>query len=535
MSIEGERKKTINRAKSDRLEGLFLPEIKADLKARPTVMLMDLVRDVEKIANEYVKHNCFQKDASDETDGDDIPAGTFLKFTPGVFFVEVDVFADQRIFHQQLRGTFLEETLELNESHAKAIYAIVMKNLFCLPDNKESKEVFKQYVEKIAQLGVRFYFSDDADKKLAQSRFVTTFASFYRSYIEKNYFDLDFKPIVKDDAQSLKQRFTDGEILLPSDQVNNKGWKRITDVQKLRNFIEQGYQFFGYDDSIYDYVKFDTLPEKQLADYSDAILRLSDTEQRFWVRNDRQVYFYYGTRRYYPDFLMFRNGIIYALEIKGEIYSDTKKNILLSRLNTIDGYRGVLIYSDFMNRVTSDTPFEDFLKGADLDAEIRHGKERLIEEVAEDDKFVRYLPAYTPEKAYRRFVQKRSKVRIDGWLRVLERHGNYSDDYFVVQMKGDALSPELSHNEWAIFAAGRGPGEAIDKIVIFHHAHINDERFGRVTIRKFGFKRTKPPSGLFEQLTVFLTSTSEETPSFEVNDITADSGIEIAGVMVATA
>jgi hypothetical protein len=376
LSIEREKQKVINNAKSERLEGLFLPEIKADLKARPNIMLMDLVRDVDKIAGEYVKHNCFQKT---ETDDPDIPAGTFLKFNPGAFFVEVDLFADQKIFHQQLRGKFPDEVLDLNESHAKSIYAIVMKQLFCLPDNRESKEIFKHYVEKLAQLNVRFYYSDDADKKLAQSRFITTFASFYRSYFEKYYFDLHFEPIVKDDAQSLKQRFSSTEMLIASDQIEDKTWKRA-DVQKIKNLIEQGYQFFGYDESIYDYVKFDSLPEKQLADYANSILQLPDSsKRRFWVRNDRQVYFYYGTRRYYPDFLMFRDEVIYVLEIKGEIYSDTKKNILLSRLNTMDGYRGVLVYSDFMNGVTSDTLWEDFLEGASLDAEMRHGRERLCQ------------------------------------------------------------------------------------------------------------------------------------------------------------
>ncbi len=533
LSIESERKKVINRAKSDRLEGLFLPEIKADLKARAAVMLMDLVRDVEKIADEYVKHNCFQK--AGESDDEDIPSGTFLKFTPGAFFVEVDVFADQRIFHQQLRGTFLDETLQLNETHAKAIYAIVMKNLFCLPDNKESKEVFKQYVEKIAQLGVRFYFSDDADKKLAQSRFVMTFAAFYRSYIEKNYFDLDFKPIVKEDAQSLKRRFVDSEIFIPSDQVDNKGWKRITEVQKIRNFIEQGYQFFGYDESIYDYVKFDTLPEKQLADYSDSILRLPDSGNRhFWVRNDRQVYFYYGTRRYYPDFLMFRDGIIYALEVKGEIYSDTKKNVLLSRLNTIDGYRGVLIYSDFMNRVTSDTSFEDFLSGADLDAEMRHGRERLVEEVLDQDKFVRFLPAYGPDAAYRKFVRNQAKTKIYGWLEVPAKAEGYSENYFVVQMKGNAMSPDLAHNSWGIFKAKPTPREAVGKIVICHHHSIDDAHFGnkKVTIRRFRFEKVTPEGSLFDNILVTLSPNSSDSPTFALKDITSDAEVEIAGIMI---
>lgn len=531
LSIERERQKVINHAKSERLEGLFLPEIKADLKARPNVMLMDLVRDVDKIADEYVKHNCFRKN---ETDDPDIPTGTFLKFNPGAFFVEVDLFADQKIFHQQLRGKFPDEVLEMNESHANSIYAIVMKQLFCLPDNRESKEIFKRYIEKLAQLDVRFYYSDDADKKLAQSRFITTFASFYRSYIEKHYFDLHFEPIVKDDAQSLKQRFSNTEMLIPSDQIKDKTWKRA-DVQKTKNLIEQGYQFFGYDESIFDYVKFDSFPEKQLADYANSILQLPDSgKRRFWVRNDRQVYFYYGTRRYYPDFLMFRDGVIYVLEIKGEIYSDTKKNILLSRLNTIEGFRGVLIYSDFMNRVTSDTTWEDFLKRASLDAEMRHGRERLMPEVPDEEKFVRFLPAYGPDAAYRKFVQNQAKTRIHGWLEVPAKSEGYSENYFVVQMKGSAMAPDLPHNSWGIFKAKVTPRESVGKIVICHHHSIADRDFGdkRVTIRRFNFEKNTPDGALFDTLVVTLSPNTADFPVYALKDISSDAGIEIAGIMI---
>ncbi len=531
LSIERERRKVVNHAKSDRLEGLFLPQIKADMKARPNVRLMDLVRDVDKITGEYVKHNCFQKN---ETDDPEIPSGTFLKFTPGAFFVEVDVFADQKIFHQQLRGKFPDELLDVNESHAKSIYAIVMKQLFCLPDNRESKEIFKRYVEKLAQLDVRFYYSDDADKKLAQGRFITTFASFYRSYIERHYFKLHFEPIVKDDEQSLKRRFTDSEILIPADQVNNKGWGRA-DVQKIKNFIEQEYRFFGYEESIYDYVKFDSFPEKQLADYVNSILQLPGSDKRcFWVRNDRQVHFYYGTRRYYPDFLMFRNGIIYVLEVKGEIYSDTKKNQLLTKLNTIDGYRGVLVYSDFINRVTADTSWDDFVKRADLDAERRHDRESLVSEVPDEEKFVRFLPAYGPDAAYRKFVRNQTKTRIHGWLEVPVTSEGYSENYFVVQMKGRAMDPDLPHNSWGIFKASPTPREAVGKIVICHHHSIADGNFGdkRVTIRRFNFEKTTPDGSLFDEIVVTLSPNTTGFPVYALKDISSDAGIEIAGVMI---
>jgi hypothetical protein len=538
LSIEHERKKVTNRSKSDRLEGLFLPHIKADFKARENVKLMDLVRDVETVVDEFVKYNCFEKQHAHEAEGGEIPPGVFLKFTPGSFFVEVDVFADQKVFHQQLRGKFSDDVLELSESHAKGIYAIVMKNLFCLPDNKEAKEIFRQYVERAAELAIRFYYSDAADKKLAQSKFVSIFAAFYRSYIEKNYFELDFKPVVEEDAQPLKQRFADVEILIPSDQINDTKWKRISDAKKIKQFIDQGYQFFGYENSIYDYVKFDTYTEKQFADYAENVVRTAGESGRspFWVRNNRNVWFSYGSRRYYPDFLMLREGIIYVLETKGEIYSDIRKNLLLSKLDTIAGYSGVLIYSDFMDKVRPDLPYSEFLSAAALDAERRHGKELLVEDddVAADDRFVRYLPAYKPESAYRKFVKKQAKVRVDGWLEVPAKEEKYSEDHFVVQMKGNALTPELSHNDWAIFRANRTPEEAVGKIVIIHHPDIEDENFGekQITIRRFGYEKVKPQGSLFETLKVILSATSNDYEPIQLHDITSDAGIEIAGVMI---
>lgn len=535
LSIERERKKVLNRAKSDRLEGLFLPEIKADFKARPSVRLMDLVRNVETVVDEYIKYNCFSKqDEVEEAEASVIPPGLFLKFTPGSFFVEVDVFADQKIFHAQLLGRFPADLLQLDEAHANGVYAIVMKNLFCLPDNKESKELFRRYVARVAELGVQFYFADDADKKLAQSRFVSSFAAFYRSYIEKNYFDLDFRPIVSENAQSLKQRFADAEILIPTDQEKNNDWKRAT-VPKIRGYIEQGYQFFGYDNSIYDYVKFDTFPEKQFADYAENVLHIESAKRPpFWVKNNRNVWFYYGTRRYYPDFLMLRDGTIYVLEIKGEIYSDVRKNRLLSELDTIDGYSGVLIFSDFMNKVGSDKPFADFLNEAGLDAERRQGKELLVEDVAETDRFVRYLPAYKPENAYRKFVKKQSKVRFDGWLEVLPIDQGFSEEFFVAQMKGNALSPNLSHNQWAIFRTNSSPEDAVGQVVIIHHRSIEDEHFGQkqITIRRFGFEKIKPRGSLFENVTVVLSADSQDYAPIQLQAITSDADIEIVGTMM---
>ena len=133
-------------------------------------------------------------------------------------------------------------------------------------------------------------------------------------------------------------------------------------------------------------------------------------------------------------------------------------------------------------------------------------------------------------------MKKQAKVKIEGWLRVSEEASGYAENYFVVQMKGNALSPDFSHNEWAIFVAGGAPAAAVDQIVIFHHADVDDNHFGKNgTIRKFVLQRNKSEERLFETIKVLLEPSSKDYPTFELNDIASDAGIEIAGVLVAPA
>ena len=38
-------------------------------------------------------------------------------------------------------------------------------------------------------------------------------------------------------------------------------------------------------------------------------------------------------KKYYPDFIVFKDDYIYVIETKGEVFSDTKKNMLLKMRN----------------------------------------------------------------------------------------------------------------------------------------------------------------------------------------------------------
>jgi type III restriction enzyme len=275
---------------------------------------------------------------------------------------------------------------------------------------------------------------------------VNTFSFFYRNYIEKHYYQLSFRQIDERDQWSLKNQFDDVDILLSEDQKENKTLIKETDRKKLIDLIDKGYQFHGYEKGIYDYVKFDTYTEKQFADYANEVLKPEDNEARpFWVKNDRNIFFTYGRKRYYPDFIMFYKGIIYVVETKGELYSDIKKNLLLEKLNDFAGYKSILVYSDFLNKQdVSEVGFEDFVNVAQRDAVRRQTKESLVQEVAEEDKFKKYIPVYSPENAFRKFSKSANKVKLEGWLEVPMNKEGYPESYFVTQIRGEALSPKIS-------------------------------------------------------------------------------------------
>ena len=88
-----------------------------------------------------------------------------------------------------------------------------------------------------------------------------------------------------------------------------------------------------------------------------------------------------------------------VIETKGEIFSDTRKNLLLSELNNHDGYKGILVFSDVMDEVEMATPdFSAFLEMAEASVNRYQSKANLEKSPKEEDKFKKYLPAYQPQK-----------------------------------------------------------------------------------------------------------------------------------------
>jgi superfamily II DNA or RNA helicase len=553
LSYDKPKRPHINRAKSELLKGKYLPHIKADFKAKDGVSLINLINDTDTIVSKYAEDNCFA--------GENDENKTFIKYRPDSFFLEVDIFADKKEYHKQLQQSGgVATTLSITEKELKAIYGHVQKNLHCLPDSDTVRKSFKSYIDKFNQIGLKYYRIDDADDKLAVSLFVSSFSFFYRNHIEKNYFKLDFKQTNEADSWNLMKRFEDYELRIPDDQIENKKRLQIKDKAKLIELIDSNYHFFGYEKSIYDYDKFDSYPEMQLAEYANEVLKketqgVAESEPskkplpkaaepvvtyrksiNFWVRNQRNVYFTYGSKKYYPDFILFKDDFIYVIETKGEVFSDTKKNTLLKKLDEIPGdgvvkgFKGLLIFSAQLEEMGSDlVGFDDFVTESEEILRRHQSKADLIQDPPVEEKFKKYLPVYSPVKAYKKFVKNQKTATPDGWLEVKENKNGYPETLFASQAKGDALAPKYKHNDWIYFNFKEDASEGLNQLAIVRNEKIEDEYDKCYTIRVIEVVEKKSKGSLFKEKEIHLRGYNKSEPIVLSNIVTGKE-VEVIGL-----
>ncbi|MBP7679305.1 MAG: DEAD/DEAH box helicase family protein [Bacteroidales bacterium] len=547
LSIDKEKKKIINNVKSELLDGIYIPHIKADYIVKRDANLLGLVNDVDTIISDYHRDNCFP--------GKDNESLKFIKYKPTSFFVEVDVFADKQEYHKQLMQAGGHPTLlELDKNDTKIIYGMVSKTLYCLPDSQNIKNIFQTYIDKLNAIGLWYYKIDEADPILARKFFYSNFSFYYRNHIESNYFTIDFKVLSDEDSWNLKQNFKDLPLILPEDQINNNKRKE-KEKQKVIDLINKNYYFHGYEKSVYEYDKFDSFIEKSLADYINEVLKaprkplanIAEPEPafaaepeitykvknkpNFWVRNNRNIYFTYGSRRYYPDFIMIKDDKVYVLEAKGEIFSDTKKNLLLKRLDDVPGFKSLIIFSQQIEEMGSHPlNFDEFEARAEEILYKRQTADQLIPDPPSNEKYVSYLPVYSPANAFKKFIKGNSSAKSEGWLKVERNPDTYPITVFATQVKGSALFPEYEHNDWIILNSRFERNEAIGKLCLVIHTEINDEYEGNATVRRLKIELETNPKSLFPEKKIVLDA-SNVTFSSIIIQVSDERNLDIIGIV----
>jgi type III restriction enzyme len=344
-----------------------------------------------------------------------------------------------------------------------------------------------------------FFWIDGADASQARKQFAKTFAFFLTNYVEKHYYRLDIGGLAEDGQRRLVDCFKDEQVFLPKNAAEL--WKNAHVESVAMDMIHRLVPFRDYQHNAYDYVFYDSMPEKHAGDILNSRLDayVADPKTRpVWIKNQRQVSFGYGTRRYFPDFIVCNGERMYILETKGDAWSDQRKNQLLAAVERVTEGRvkGVLAFSDWIDRFGIDAEnLDDFFLAAEIDATRRL---QLLEPEftpPENEKYKAYLPIFTPEKAHKKWNRGREGVRNDGWAKVqaLSR-GSYPTSCFAIPNK----SRHLAHlGSWLVLDSSPQvpePGQS----ALLHYAEFDDEYKRGFSVRQITIKAEKT-GGLIDQ------------------------------------
>lgn len=537
-----------NPVKTEKLKGIQLPKITIDFKRKKGANIQEVITNYDKIINDFLASNSFSREIDSENK-------SFLKYTPNSFFTEVDLFTNEEVFHKLGEDQdWNYNALEIAEKDMKEVYGRVLKELQAIPDIPKTYTTFQKYGKLLNQIGFYFYNLDEVDCKLALNRFKDSFTYFYIHYVENEYFELDLDTIDSEtNTWLLQNEFKTEKIKIRTKDKQNES-RKLDNKVELIALIKNGYYFHGYENSIYDYDKFDSYPEKLLADYVNNLIELEkepaivEMQQKvdyaadegetyetllknnspFWLRNERNIHFKYGSHKYFPDFIFFYNRIIYVIEIKGEAFSNVKKNRLLVELNNVegigrvDGYVGMVVFEVQMNNLKDLTKsFEEFRLEAEEYFKQAETKAELISEndIPEELKYKEYVPAYEAKQAYSLVIQHKNP-KVQKWLKV--EAGDYDNKVFAVLIKNNDLG-EVFKNKWMLFSRDFPDVEELEgKIVLAYHPSINqsDYKLKNLTIRKFKLSETEVKIGMFKEIqkSIALESESELNEPFQIHN-----------------
>ncbi|MHB0888055.1 DEAD/DEAH box helicase family protein [Acidithiobacillus sp.] len=530
----GDEKPVDNQPKTELLKGVYLPKVRVSFKRRDEVSIMNVIGQYEVIVDEFLRYNCFAKEES---------GGKYhyLKgYKPNTFFTEIDLFQDLKTFEQVAQQEqWNPGVLRIEERDLKAIYSRVVSKIHAIPDVPATYQTFQRYQQKINSLELRYFWMDEVDHALAKNRFIDNFVFFYGHYIEDKYFVIDRRTLDNEnDYWALQHEFTVRKIKVREKELKNEA-RKTADAKRAKELVNQGFQFYGYEHSAYDYDKFDSFPEKQLADYINHILDTepsTDEYQPFWIRNQREVFFEYGSHKYFPDFIVFWDRVIYVLEMKGaHIVSQKKAELLIFSLKDAPGlrgklpdrYEGVVVLSNVVANFKGPDDFPiyaDFLKSARSAWDRFVGVQKELkpnDAVPIEDRFKTYIPAFkTLEKPFRQ-LEKSQPLDPDGWIQVPIVDGDYPRTVFAVLVRSEDLSLAYQINSWIILESTvpKDIEDLCGRVVLAHHQDINDDAYGKrhLTLRRISVQTHKIQGGLFPEQIVVLSGDAEGVEPFEVD------------------
>ena len=176
--------------------------------------------------------------------------------------------------------------------------------------------------------------------------------------------------------------------------------------------------------------------------------------------------------------------------------------------------------------------FNKFIAEAESAFDKHQSKATLLLDAPTEDRYIKYLPVYSPEKAYKHFIKNQKTGKPDGWLEVPIIEGDYLETQYVVQVKGNSLLPLYDADSWLILNYTSDYSLAANNICLVHHKSIIDNYEANYTIRKLEVSQFTPPGTLLPVTNILLhdlTGTQSPISIFGANELT---DISIIGILI---
>jgi type III restriction enzyme len=180
----------------------------------------------------------------------------------------------------------------------------------------------KKLIEKIINAGMQVDTAYAYDYKHAMKALKKSIIDFY----SQKSFELMFKNEFTFRKVNIKTLFVDGKVIVRKREGETlnliPSYQEMTSHLQQKGIIVEGYQY-----SIRPYVKFDTPPEKWVADAIERLCSLDKKRKSFWIRNEPRIEYPVEVKPapFYPDFLAFINGKWIIVDVKGKHLAEAKQ------------------------------------------------------------------------------------------------------------------------------------------------------------------------------------------------------------------
>lgn len=184
-----------------------------------------------------------------------------------------------------------------------------------------SFDTAKRLIENILGAGIQVDTAYAVDYRRALKALKRSIIEFYG----RKAFELMFKSQFTFKKKNVKNIFVDGKVVVRKREgltIN-----LISSHQPMASHLQQkGIIVEGYKYSARPYVKFDSPPEKWVADALEHLCLLDKKKKSFWLRNDPFEYpVEVKPAPFYPDFLAFIEDKWIIVDVKGKHLAEAKK------------------------------------------------------------------------------------------------------------------------------------------------------------------------------------------------------------------